>query len=160
LSEAAARHAVALASVRELAVRSGAQRVVLLVDEGEQAETTMIEWVEGGTFELTEAGVTEPVAPAAIAQVAPAVLPDVSPVPPSAFEVDADTGELAAPLGVIAALAQAILALAAAFGGRSVAIAEFASRDPERPFALAGRVGEPVVAQIGDDTFAFPEGWP
>jgi hypothetical protein len=160
LSDAVGRHAVALASVRELGARSGAQRVVLLVDEGERAEATMIEWAEGGTFLLTEAGVTEPVVPSAIAQVTPAVLPDVSPVPPSALTVAAETGELAAPLGVLAALAEALMALAAAFGGRSVATAEFASRDPERPFALAARPGEPVVAQIGSEVFAFPEGWP
>jgi hypothetical protein len=42
VNEALGRHAVALASVRELAARSGAQRVVLLVDEGETADATMI----------------------------------------------------------------------------------------------------------------------
>jgi hypothetical protein len=160
LSDAVGRHAVALASVRELAARSGAQRVVLLVDEGERAAATMIEWVEGGALELTEGGVTEPVLPADVAQVAPAVLPDVSPVPPSALTVDAETGELAAPLGVIASLAESLLALATAFGGRSVATAEFATRESEHPFALAARPGEPVVAQIGSETFSFPEGWP
>ena len=52
------------------------------------------------------------------------------------------------------------MALAAAFGGRSVATAEFATREPETPLALAARPGERVVAQIGAETFAFPEGWP
>ena len=99
-------------------------------------------------------------APAAIAQVLPAELPDVRPVPASALTVDADTGELAAPLGVLAALAGAVVALAAAFGGRSVATAEFATREPDQPFMLAARPGEPVVAQLGGETFAFPDGWP
>jgi hypothetical protein len=160
VSEAAGRHAIALASVRELAARAGAQRVVLLVDEGDGAEATMIEWAGDGTLEVTEAGVTEPVAPAAIAQVTPAVLPDVVAVPPTALTVDADTGELAAPLGALAGLAEGVVALAAAFGGRSVATAEFPTRDPERPLALAARPGEPVVAQVGGEVFAFPEGWP
>jgi hypothetical protein len=160
VSEAVGRHAVALASVAELAGRAGARRVVLLIDEGELADATMIEWAGDGTLELTQAGVTEPVAPATIAQVVPAELPDVTPVPASALTVDAETGELAAPLGVLAALAGAVLALAAAFGGRSVATAEFATREPEQPFLLAARPGEPVVAQLGADTFAFPEGWP
>ena len=160
MSEAIGRHAVALASVAELAARSGARRVVLLVDEGDGAQATMIEWAGEGALELTEAGVTEPVAPAAIAQVAPAPLPDVTPVPATALTVDEATGELAAPLGALAALAGAVVALAAAFGGRSVATAEFASREPELPFMLAARPGEPVIAQLGGATFAFPEGWP
>ncbi len=160
MSDAVGRHAVALASVVELATRAGAQRVVLLIDEGELADATMIERAPDGTLELTQAGVTEPVAPAAIAQVVPAELPDIRPVPPSALTVDADTGELAAPLGVLAALAGAVVALAAAFGGRSVATAEFATREPDQPFMLAARPGEPVVAQMGGETFAFPEGWP
>ena len=57
MSEAVGRHAVALASVHELAARSGAQRVVLLVDEGEDSDATMIEYA-GNELELTEAGVT------------------------------------------------------------------------------------------------------
>jgi hypothetical protein len=160
VSEAVGRHAVALASVVELAQRAGAQRIVLLIDEGELADATMIEWAGDGSLQLTQAGETERVAPAAIAQVPPADLPDVTPAPPSALTVDEETGELAAPLGVLAALAGGVVALAAAFGGRSVATAEFATREPDQPFMLAARPGEPVVAQIGGATFAFPEGWP
>jgi hypothetical protein len=104
--------------------------------------------------------VTERVSPDEIGQVAPAVLPDLTPVPASALTVDPGTGELAAPLGVLAALAGALVALAGAFGGRSVATAEFATREPDQPFMLAARPGEPVIAQVGGETFAFPEGWP
>ena len=159
MSDAVGRHAVALASVAELARRAGAQRVVLLVDEGDDAEATMVEWADGA-LELTEAGITETVAMDELAQVMPAVLPDVTPVPASALTVDAETGELAAPIGVLAAMAGAIVALAGAFGGRSVATAEFATREPDQPFMLAAREGEPVIAQLGGETFAFPEGWP
>jgi hypothetical protein len=88
------------------------------------------------------------------------VLPDLTPVPASALTVDPDSGELAAPLGVLAALAGALVALAGAFGGRSVATAEFATREPDQPFMLAARPGEPVIAQVGGETFAFPDGWP
>src|SRR6476659_3483577 len=159
MSDAVGRHAVALASVAELARRAGAQRVVLLVDEGDGSEATMVEWADGA-LELTEAGITETVVPDDLGQVMPAVLPDVTPVPPSALTVDAETGELAAPIGVLAAMAGAIVALARAFGGRSVATAEFATREPDQPFMLAARLGEPVIAQVGGETFAFPEGWP
>jgi hypothetical protein len=160
MSDALGRHAVALASVREVAARSGAQRVVLLLDEGEDAEPTMVEWAEGGTFELTEAGVTELVDPAVLVGVLPAVTPDVRPVPPTAMTVDPDTGELAAPVGALARIADAVVALAGAFGGRSVATAEFGTSDPDHPLAIAARPGEPVIAQIGMHTFSFPEGWP
>ena len=160
MSDALGRHAIALASVRELAGRAGALRVVLLVDEGDDLDATMVEWAQDGTLELTEAGITEAVAPAAIAQVSPAPLPDVVAVPPTALTVDPDTGELAAPLGALAGLAEGVVALAAAFGGRSVATAEFATREPEHPLMLAARSGEPVIAQLGGETFAFPEGWP
>jgi hypothetical protein len=160
VSDALGRHAVALATVREVAARAGAQRVVLLVDEGEGAEPTMVEWAEGGTFELTEAGVTESVDPATLAGVLPAVTPDLRPLPPTALTVEPDTGELAAPIGALAKIADAVVALAGAFGGRSVATAEFGTRDPDHPLAIAARPGEPVVAQIGMHTFSFPEGWP
>ena len=73
MTHALGRHAVALASVREVAARAGAQRVVLLVDEGEATPPTMVEWAEGGTFELTEGGVTEPIDPATLVTVVPAV---------------------------------------------------------------------------------------
>jgi hypothetical protein len=159
VSDAVGRHAVALASVTELARTAGAQRVVLLIDEGEELAATMIEWADG-RLELTEAGRTLEVGEGELAQVAPVVLPDVQPVPASALTVDAETGELAAPLGVLAALASAVVTLAGAFGGRSVATAEFATREPDQPFMLAAREGEPVVAQIGGETFAFPDGWP
>ena len=43
MTHALGRHAVALASVREVAARAGAQRVVLLVDEGEATPPTMVE---------------------------------------------------------------------------------------------------------------------
>jgi hypothetical protein len=160
VSDALGRHAVALASVREVAARAGAQRVVLLVDEGEDAVPTMVEWAEGGTFEVTEGGVSEQIDPATLAGVLPAVTPDVRPLPPTALTVDPETGELAAPIGALAGIAGAIVDLAAAFGGRSVATAEFATREPDLPLALAARQGERVVAQIGSETFAFPEGWP
>ena len=160
MTDALGRHAIALASVREVAARTGATRVVLLLDEGEAVEPTMVEWAEGGTFELTEGGVTESVDPQTLATVVPAVTPDVRPLPPTALTVDPETGELAAPIGALAAIAEAIVALAGAFGGRSVATAEFATREPETPLALAARPGERVVAQLGSETYAFPDGWP
>ena len=47
-------------------------------------------------------------------------------------------------------LASTTLALAAAFGGLTVATAEFATDDPELPITFAARQGEPVVLAAGD----------
>jgi hypothetical protein len=47
-------------------------------------------------------------------------------------------------------LADSVLALARAFGGLTVATAEFATSDPELPITFAAREGEPVVLGAGD----------
>ena len=65
-----------------------------------------------------------------------------------------------APIGAIANLAEAVLSLAGAFGGRSVATADFPTRDPEQLLTIAARPGEPVVLAVGDQQFAMPGGWP
>ncbi len=50
------------------------------------------------------------------------------------------------------------LGVAAAFGGRSVATADFATRDPEMPITIAAREGEPLVLAAGDRRFVLPDG--
>jgi hypothetical protein len=58
---------------------------------------------------------------------------------------------------VVAHLARAVLALAALFGGRSVATADFATRNPELPITIAAREGEPLVLAAGDRRFVLPD---
>ncbi len=77
-------------------------------------------------------------------------------MPASALSADPESGELAAPLGSVQLLADSVLALARALGGRSVATATFATRDPELPLTLAARVGEPVVLDIAGRHFTLP----
>jgi hypothetical protein len=55
-------------------------------------------------------------------------------------------------------LAEVVLALARAAGGRSVATVDFPTRDPELPLTIAAREGEPIVLAIGDRQFLLPEG--
>ena len=73
--------------------------------------------------------------------------------PPRRSTSTPTTGELAAPLGTIDHLAEITLALAKAFGGLTVATAEFATHDPDLPITFAAREGERVVLQAGDDQF-------
>ena len=155
---ALARHAVAIATVREFAQRSGAHRVILLVDGGE-GTTTMLELAHGAPLELTEGGVTHAIDPAA-ADAVPLPLPELRPAPATALAVDPVAGEVAAPLGVLANLGEGLLGLAGAFGGLSVASADFPTRDPEHTLTIAARPGEQLVLAVGDQQFALPEGWP
>jgi hypothetical protein len=158
VQEALARHAEAVATVRAFAERSGAERVVLLVDPGDGSPATMVDCARGGTLELTDRGRSWQVPPATHVDALPRPFPEPRPAPPTAIAIDPDTGELEAPLGAIANLGHAVLGLAAAFGGRSVATADFATRDPRLPITIAAREGEPLVLAAGDRRFVLPEG--
>jgi hypothetical protein len=143
--------AVVLATVDDYADRAGAERVVVLLD----AEPPLIvERREDGALEVTEGEEAKPAA--APAGVAALPLPEMRSVPPSALTADPETGELAAPLGAVQQLVDSVLALARALGGRSVATATFATRDPETRLTVAAREGEPVVLDIAGRHFTFP----
>jgi hypothetical protein len=156
VQEALVRHAEAIATVRAFAERANAERVVLLVDPGDGTTATMLDCARDGTVELTDGETTVEVAAATRVDVAPRAFPALRPPPSTALAVAPDTGELEAPLGVIDNLGQAVLGLAAAFGGRSVATADFATRDPELPITIAAREGEPLVLAAGDRRFVLP----
>jgi hypothetical protein len=156
LQAALARHGEAVATVRAFADRSRALRVVLLADPGDGSAATMVECTAGGDVELSDGGRTWLVAGDVAVDAAPRAFPELRSPPPSALTVDPETGELEAPLGTIANLGEAVLGLAAAFGGRSVATAEFATRDPRLPITIAAREGEPLVLAAGDRRFVLP----
>ena len=153
-----ARHAEAVATVRAFADRSGAGRVVLLVDPGDGTTATMVDCALDGAVELTEGDATVAIPADTPVDAAPRQLPELRPPPASAMAIDPVTGELEAPLGAIANLGRAVLALATAFGGRSVATADFATRDPALPITIAAREGEPLLLAAGDRRFVLPEG--
>jgi hypothetical protein len=149
------RHAAAIATVRAFAERSGAERVVLLVDPGDGGEAAMIE-ATGGAIAVTAEGSSFEVPATAMVPATPLPLPDVRPAPPTAISFDPETGELEAPLGVVAKLGRAVLGLAEAFGGRSVATADFGTRRPDLPLTIAAREGDPLVVAAGDRRFVLP----
>ena len=147
-----APHLEALATVAAFADACNAERVAVLLDVGD-TEGLVLEAGPGRPVEVVLGEVAyvvprESTAPAAALPV------DVSPAPPgTALTVDAATGEVAGPIGVVPALAEGVLALATALGGRTVVTAEFATRDPRTPFTLAARAGEPVVLAVEDEHF-------
>jgi hypothetical protein len=133
-----ARIDAVLATVQEFAARTGAERVVALLD---CEPPVMVERLEDGTLGRGAAALP---------------LPELRAVPASALSADPETGELSAPLGGVRLLVDSVLALAGALGGRSVATATFPTRNPATPLTVAAREGEPVVLDIAGRHFAFP----
>ena len=153
--DAVARHEVALATLLAFTERSLAARASVLLDPGDGAPVALLECEPGGPLSLTEDGHAHVVPVDAIAGVTPWPMADPRAVPASALEIDPEEGTVAAPLGAMAALGEAVLALAQAMGGRSVATAEFATRSGE-PITIAARQGEPLVLAVGEDQFELP----
>lgn len=144
-----------VATVRAFAQDSCALRVVVLVDQGDGRTATMLEWEPDGEISITADQTTVQVPADALLDVAPLPLDPVRAVPASAIEVDELQGEVLAPIGAVANLAFAVLDLARAFGGRSVATADFATRTAG-PLTIAARDGEPIVLAVGDEQFELP----
>jgi hypothetical protein len=157
LETALARHAEAVATVRAFKEQAGALRVVLLVDTGDGSAATMLDCAADGALELAEHDDRWDVPAGTPVSAPPRPLPELRPPPPSALTIDPSSGELEAPLGVVSNLARGVLGLATAFGGRSVATADFATRDPEMPITIAAREGEPLVLAAGDRRFVLPD---
>jgi hypothetical protein len=142
----------AVATALAFADAAGAHRVILLIDRGEEASALMVDVVHDGTAEVTDGDHVEVVeaTPAAV----PKPLPEIRATPHTAIRLDFATGELSAPIGAIEHLADSVKALAGAFGGRSVATAEFPTRD--FPFTIAAREGEPAILSAGDEEYELP----
>ena len=142
----------AVATALAFADAAGAHRVVLLIDRGEDAPALMVDVVHDGTAEVTDGDDIEVVE--ATPTAAPKPLPEIRATPHTAIRLDFATGELSAPIGAIEHLADSVKALAGAFGGRSVATAEFPTRD--FPFTIAAREGEPAILSAGDEEYELP----
>jgi hypothetical protein len=149
----------AAATVRAFVSGSRALRAVVLLDRGEGIEPVIVDHAAGGAVEVIEgeAGRMTEIPPGA-----PATLPfDLAPVsrlPP--LVVDPAAGELAAPLGAVAAIGRAVRELAGLFGGHSVVTAVFETDDDDVPLVVAARSGEPLLLSLADEQFPMPDGWP
>ena len=147
-------------ALREFLHRSGAVRAVAVVDR-EPGEAPAV--IDCGRLQPIEVDFGDRVVhlPHSIELDAePPPLPDVRMLP--SFEVDAAEAEIAAPVGGVAQLATAVRDLAAALGGRNVAMAQFATSDPAAPLAITARAdgSEPIVLALGDEEFPMEPGWP
>jgi hypothetical protein len=143
-----------VAALREFLHVAHAVGVEAVIDRGERPPAIVtcgrLEPIEvlrdGETVHLPHAVDLEPDPPA---------LPAVPPLPP--LEVDEQEGTVTGPLGGVEAAARAVEALAAALGGRSVAVAYYPTTARDLPLGIAARAGEPVVLSLGDQQFHLPE---
>ena len=78
------------------------------------------------------------------------------------FDVDVESGEIAAPPGGVAHLASAVRDVAELLGGRNVALVQFETNHPEAPLAITARAGgdDPLVLALGEEEFEMDPGWP
>src|SRR5215213_2046218 len=141
-------------AVRELVHRANAIDVQALVDRGEDRPAAHISCGRLQPIEVTDDGTTVHLPHTAELAPTPPALPKVPPLPP--IEFDLEEGTIGAPLGAIDALTEAVQAVAASLGGRSVVLALFQTTDDEIPFGIAAREGDPVLLTLGDQQFEKP----
>jgi hypothetical protein len=148
----------AVVALREFLHLTGALRAVAVVDDpaGGAAGPAVIDCARLAPIAVEAGGRTVHL-PHGIELDAP--VPDLgalSQLPP--FDVDPEKGEVAGPIGGLQHLADGVAALARALGGRNVAMAQFATRDPAAPLSLTARAdgSDPIVVSLGEEEFELP----
>jgi hypothetical protein len=150
-----ARDDVVLATVRDFVERSGALGVTVLLDRGEGHGAPLVDCRAGEPLTVTQGTQSALIPDQALEGVPPLPLSPPRPVPPTALEVDPVLGEVSGPIGVVAMLAEGVLELARVLGGRTVAVADFATRSGDE-LSISARDGEPVVLTVGEQQFELP----
>ena len=153
---ALARHGEAVATARAFADAANATRVVLLIDRGADGPALMVDLDDSGDTQITDGETVATIPHGALVPAEPHRLPEIRAIPATAISIDPHSGDLSAPIGAIEHLADVVEQLAASFGGRSVATAEFATRNPDLPITIAARPGEPPLLSAGDEQFELP----
>lgn len=145
----------AVAALREYLHRTGALELRAIVDRGAGQQPAFITLGRATPVEVTEDEQTVHLPHGAeIGDPPPMALPDMPLLPP--FELDPAEGVVSGPIGGVQRLAEGVTVLAGALGGRSVALAFFATTDADTPLGIAGRAGEEPVLTIGEEQFTLP----
>ena len=140
-------------ALREFLHRSGAVEIQAVVDRGED-EPALVTCGRLQPIEVTQGERTVHLPHAVELGPEPPDLPSIPPLPP--VEVDAEECVVTGPLGGVEAMARVTGALAEHLGGRSVALAFFATTDPETPLGIGARVGEEPIVTLGEHQFTLP----
>jgi hypothetical protein len=136
-----------VAGLREFLHRSGALRAVAVVGEA------IVDCARLHPIEVTDGERTVALPHAIELDCEPVAVPDVTQPPP--FEVDPESLEVRAPLGVLHSLADGVRALANAIGPQAVVMATFPTIPPEHALSITARGDEPLVVALGEETFAL-----
>jgi hypothetical protein len=143
--------------LRDFLHRSGAVRAVAVVDRPPGEGPAVVDCGRLQPIEVDLGDRTVRLPHALELDAAAPELPPMRHLPP--FEVDPEAGSVTSPVGGLQHLADATRALARALGGRNVALAEFATTDPQTPLALTARAdgSEPLVVTLGEAEFELPD---
>lgn len=155
-----------VAALREFLHRSGALRAVAAVEDEPGAGPAIVDCARLEPIEVQRGERTVLLPHAIELESGPGgpggsiAVPEVHQLPP--FEVDVATAKVAGPPGAVAHLASAVRALADALGGHNVAMAQFATDDPDAPLGITARAGgaDPLVLSLGEEEFEMDPGWP
>jgi len=140
-------------TLREFLHRAGAVEVQAAVERPD-GSTALVSCGRLTPIEVTEGGRTVHLPHAVDLEAEPPELPSIPALPP--LEVDGSAGVVTGPLGGVEAMALAVTALADVLGGRNVALAFFATTDPETPLGVGARTGEDPIITLGEEQFTLP----
>jgi hypothetical protein len=140
-------------TLRDVLHRSGAVRIAVVVDRGDEPALVDVGRLSPIEVQMGERLVHLPHAIELDAE--PLGTIDVRQLPP--FEADPTTGEVVGTIGGLDMLADAMRELSALLGGRSVALAQYATTTPELLLTVTARGDEPIVVTLGDEVFELPE---
>lgn len=147
-----------LATLHAFVTRAGAERAVLVLDQGEEMPTAVVDCPAYGDAEVSEGDASVVVRHPDRTGGTSLPLPEVRSFRP--FTVDSVNGEVTGPIGAFEHLGRAVRDLAAAFPARSVLTVAWESTDPAAPLSLAARRGEEMALALGEEQFELPAGWP
>ena len=146
----------AVVTLREFLHHSNAIRAIAVVDREPGIGPATVDCERFCAIEVNLGDRVVLIDHAAELQPEPPTLPEVKPLPP--FNVDPTSGEIAGTIGGIEHLVDGVSALAAALGGRNIAMAVFETDSADHPLSITARADaseEPVIA-IGIEAFTLP----
>ena len=140
-------------TLREFLHRVGAVEVQAAVERPD-GSTALVTCGRLAPIEVVEGGRTVHLPHAIELDAQPPELPSIPALPP--LEVDGASGVVTGPLGGVEAMTRAVASLADVLGGRNVALAFFATTDPDTPLGVGARTGEDPILTLGDEQFTMP----
>jgi len=146
----------AVVTLREFLHHSNAIRAIAVVDREPGVGPATVDCERFCAIEVNLGDRVVLIDHGAELQPTPPTLPEVKPLPP--FNVDPATGEVAGTIGGLEHLMDGVSALAAALGGRNIAMAVFETDSADHPLSITARADgseEPVIT-IGNEAFTLP----